>query len=91
MRCKESVPILDELGEWISKIGPQAEPGSAFGKALYYAAAHWEKLNVFVQDGNLEIDNNLFENQIRPSVLGRKSFLLPDRIMPPNVPPCSIP
>ena len=75
LRCKESVPILDELGEWISKIGPQAEPGSAFGKALYYAAAHWEKLNVFVQDGNLEIDNNLFENQIRPIAVGRRGYL----------------
>ena len=75
LRGKESVPILDDLGEWISKTGPQAEPGSAFGKAMYYAAAHWDKLNVYVQDGNLEIDNNLVENQIRPSALGRKNFL----------------
>lgn len=75
LRGQKSVPILDELGKWISKNGPQAEPGSAFGKAMYYAAAQWKKLNVYVQDGNLEIDNNLVENQIRPSVLGRKNFL----------------
>jgi len=69
------VPILDELGEWISKIGPQTEPGSAFGKAMYYAATHWEKLNVYVSDGSLEIDNNLVENQIRPIAVGRKGYL----------------
>lgn len=75
LRQEKSVPILDELGEWISREGPQTEPKSALGKALYYAAAHWDKLNVYVQDGSLEIDNNLVENQIRPTVLGRKNFL----------------
>jgi hypothetical protein len=32
-------------------------------------------LNQFVKDGNLEIDNNLIENSIRPSALGKKNFL----------------
>jgi transposase len=36
-------------------------------------ASHWDKLNV--NDGSLEIDNNLVENQIRPTVLGQKNFL----------------
>ena len=75
LRQKQSIPILDELGEWISRVGPQTEPKSALGKAMYYAAAHWEKLNVYVQDGSLEIDNNLVENQIRPTVLGKKNYL----------------
>lgn len=75
LRQEKSVPILDELGEWISKVGPNTQPKNALGKALYYAAAHWDKLNVYVQDGSLEIDNNLVENQIRPTVLGRKNFL----------------
>ena len=43
LRQKQSIPILDELGEWISRVGPQTEPKSALGKAMYYAAAHWEK------------------------------------------------
>lgn len=63
------------MSEWIARVGPQTEPKSAFGKALYYAAAHWEKLNVYVHDGSLEIDNNLVENQIRPTVLGKKNYL----------------
>jgi transposase len=75
LQQEKSVPILDQLGEWISREGQKTQPKNALGKALYYAAAHWDKLNVYVQDGSLEIDNNLVENQIRPTVLGKKNFL----------------
>jgi transposase len=68
-------PFWTSFGEWISRVGPQTDPKNAFGKAMYYTAAHWDKLNVYVQDGSLEIDNNLVENQIRSTVVGRKNFL----------------
>ena len=29
----------------------------------------------FLEDGTLEIDNNLIENSIRPSAIGKKNFL----------------
>jgi hypothetical protein len=32
-------------------------------------------LTRFVDDGTLEIDNNLIENAIRPSALGKKNWL----------------
>jgi transposase len=32
-------------------------------------------VSTVVEDGNLEIDNNLIENAIRPSALGKKNFL----------------
>lgn len=35
----------------------------------------WEALTRFLDDGSLEIDNNLIENAIRPSALGKKNFL----------------
>lgn len=75
LRMEHAVPILDELGKWISHVGPNTEQKNAFGKAMYYTASHWDQLNEYVNDGNLEIDNNLVENQIRPTVLGRKNFL----------------
>ena len=31
----------------------------------------WPKLILYLQDGRLEIDNNLAENAIRPFVVGR--------------------
>ena len=75
LRQMKSVSIVDELGMWISEVGSQTEPKSAFGKAMYYAAAHWEKLDEYLKNGSLEIDNNLVKNQIRPMVLGRKNYL----------------
>ena len=41
-------------------------PKSPMGMALQYTLARWDKLNVYIRDGNLRIDNNLVENSIRP-------------------------
>lgn len=35
----------------------------------------WPKLIVYLEDGNIPIDNNKIENAIRPFVIGRKNFL----------------
>lgn len=35
----------------------------------------WRKLVVYIEDGRLNIDNNLCENAVRPFVMGRKSWL----------------
>ena len=35
----------------------------------------WELLEVYPGDGRVEIDNNLVENAIRPTALGRKNWL----------------
>ena len=54
---------------------PQVPPGSAAGKALNYLNNEWDKLVAYLDDGRLEIDNNLAENAIRPFVIGRKNWL----------------
>jgi hypothetical protein len=50
-------------------------PQGLLGKAIDYTLKRWEALTQFVGDGSLEIDNNLIENSIRPSALGKKNFL----------------
>ena len=35
----------------------------------------WSKLEKYVTNGRVEIDNNLVENTIRPVALGRKNYL----------------
>ncbi|VAX05817.1 Mobile element protein, partial [hydrothermal vent metagenome] len=35
----------------------------------------WPKLTLYLEDGHIEIDNNVAENAIRPFVIGRKNFL----------------
>ena len=49
--------------------------GSATAKALDYNLRRWEALTRFVDDGQLPVDNNWIENQIRPIALGRANWL----------------
>jgi transposase len=50
-------------------------PQSLMGKAITYALGQWASLQLFVEDGRLEIDNNLVENAIRPTAVGKKNWL----------------
>ena len=40
-----------------------------------YALGQWSGLEVFLRDGRVEIDNNLVENAIRPTAIGKKNWL----------------
>lgn len=49
--------------------------GSASAKALDYSLRRWVALTRFVDDGQLPVDNNWIENQIRPIAIGRINWL----------------
>lgn len=66
---------MDQLGEWLVEEYGKALPKSAIGKAIYYLVARYNKIYLYLEDGRLEIDNNLIENSIRPVALGRKNYL----------------
>ena len=65
---------------WLLKSLPEVPPRTATGKALAYLSNEWDKLQVYLQDGRLPIDNNGAENAIRPFVVGRKNFLFSDSV-----------
>ena len=75
LRLDESLPILNELGKWMAAQVRTTLPKSPFGKALIYSIGRWDNLMNYLRDGYLEIDNNLVENAIRPTALGRKNYL----------------
>ena len=76
LRQKEALPILLELQDWLkTQLEAGLLPKSPFGKAVAYAYRRWEGLMAYAHDGQLEIDNNLIENSIRPLALGRKNYL----------------
>lgn len=75
LRLDKSLPILNELGKWVAETYKIELPKSALGKALAYCIPRWDKLIAYLNDGMLEIDNNLAENSIRPIALGRKNYL----------------
>jgi hypothetical protein len=37
--------------------------------------SRYQELSQFLEEGRLEVDNNLVENSIRPVALGRKNYL----------------
>ncbi|MNZ99693.1 Transposase IS66 family protein [compost metagenome] len=48
---------------------------SATARALDYSLRRWTALTRFVDDGQLPVDNNWIENQIRPIAIGRANWL----------------
>ena len=68
-------PLLEQLKSWIEEQGVQVLPQSTIGKAMTYTLSQWPKLIRCLDDGQLELDNNLIENKIRPLALGRKNYL----------------
>ena len=45
------------------------------GKAVTYTLTLWPMLQTYLEDGRVEIDNNLVENAIRPTAIGKKNWL----------------
>ena len=77
-RQEKSVPVLNELHDWMEKLLPKVPPKSALGAALSYMRDYWGKLARYPERGDLPIDNNRCENAIRPFVVGRKAWLFSD-------------
>ena len=75
LRLEKSLPVYNLLGKFIASNLQKALPKSTIGKALRYSFDRWEELGVYISHGQLEIDNNLVENAIRPVAIGRKNWL----------------
>jgi len=67
--------VLNEFHAWLTKQSTIMLPKSAFGKAVTYCLNQWDKLQGYLLDGRLEIDNNRAERAIKPFVIGRKNWL----------------
>jgi len=74
-RRAESAPVLAVIKGKLEAHRPHHLPQSLTGKAISYALERWDGLTMYVGNGEMEIDNNLVENAIRPSALGKKNWL----------------
>jgi len=66
---------LETIKEAILEARVGVLPKSNLGKACAYTLAQWDRLVVYADDGNVEIDNNWCENGMRPIALGRKNWM----------------
>jgi len=74
-REKEARPLLEDLKDWLIEHSTKVPPKSLLGKAIDYTLKQFARLENYLAEGYLRIDNNRIENDIRPFVLGRKNWL----------------
>lgn len=74
-RREHSAPVLEGIKSVLEAERSRQLPQSNFGKAINYTLDRWDALNLYLEHGRLEIDNNLVENAIRPTAIGKKNFL----------------
>ena len=76
-RQQHSVPIMERIRSKLDPLQARRKhlPRSLTGEAISYALNQWAKLSVYLRDGRVQIDNNLVENTIRPSAIGKKNWL----------------
>jgi len=70
-----SRPILADLREWLDRQRALVPPKTPLGQGLGYLDRQWNRLQLFLEDGNIEATNNRRERELRRLVLGRKNWL----------------
>jgi hypothetical protein len=75
LRQKHSKPILEEIRGRSEDWSVEVLPKSPIGQAVGYARGQWIALNRYIDDGDLDIDNNLAERVLRIVAVGRKNWL----------------
>ncbi|MEM8997459.1 MAG: transposase, partial [Acidobacteriota bacterium] len=72
LRRERSSVVLERIREAAFSHGGLRR--SAFGKALRYLLAHWDRLTLFLEDPRIALDNTAAERVLRGPVVGRKNF-----------------
>lgn len=75
LRQEKSAPVMEALKARIGEIRQQIPPGGKLAQACDYTLGQWSRLEEYLKDGILEIDNNWCEGAMRPLALGRKNWL----------------
>jgi hypothetical protein len=75
IRQDKAAAVADALHAWMTSQRQKVPEGSAIAKALDYSLKRWAALTRYLDDGDVPIDNNWVENQIRPWAVGRSNWL----------------
>jgi Flp pilus assembly protein TadD len=75
LRQEQGAPVMAALKLRLVEIRQQIAPGGKLAQACHYALRQWSRLEEYLKDGLLEIDNNWCEGAMRPLALGRKNWL----------------
>ncbi len=68
-------PYVDDFFAWAKEVITKLPPQATTYKGLNYCLNQEKYLRVFLDDGNVPMDNNRAEQAIRPFTLGRKNWV----------------
>jgi transposase len=74
-RRETALGVVTALRQWLLDEEPKVLPKSPMGLAIAYALRHWQALTRYLDDGFLDIDNNVAELMLRHVAIGRKNWL----------------
>lgn len=74
-RKKHAAALVDGLFRWFRELSTLVRPKSKLMEALTYALNQEDTLRVFLERGDVPIQNNLSELLLRQPVVGRKNWL----------------
>ena len=75
MRRKQSVPVLDDLFDWMVELQPTLGKTSKLAEAVRYAINQRTFVERCFTDGRFEIDNGEIERVLKKPCVGRKNYL----------------
>ena len=75
VRQEKSRPPMERLKALLDETLPRVSATSKLAEHIRYAQGHWRGLTLFLEDGRIEVDNNMIERQIRPIGIGRRNSL----------------
>lgn len=75
LRSSHSRMVVERIDRALEKLKARYLPQSLMGQAINYALNQWPAFERFLDYGDVEIDNNLVENAIRPTAVGKKNWL----------------
>ena len=74
-RQQYAKPKIEALRIWIEDNIKRIPQKQRLAGAMRYALSRWKALCVYLDDGRVEIDNNIAERAVRPIGIGRKNWL----------------
>jgi len=74
-RTAQAPAIWAEMKARAEQLKPLVLPQSSLGKAIRYFLHEYAALQIYLERPDYQIDNNLCENDVRPSCVGKKRWL----------------
>jgi transposase len=75
LRQAQAPAIWAEMKTRAEQLQPLLLPQSSLGKAIRYFVSEYAALQIYLERPDYQIDNNLIENSIRPSCVGKRRWL----------------